>query len=242
MFEEQKKLDNQPLLHKLDGENDEESKYHHDTHASNSLVDNFALNESNLSSDKVRGEDLRKIIMDFYGFQQLTEETLRLILKQGAEDNNLLRISEASYTKLIEALNIPLDSSNQTKARDVIKHVTCWGARDEVVGERTQSIRDSIKQAFSEEQSESHDEYLQTMLASRNTIKEAKHKTRPLFSMEDVMKLNDHEENEINKAYSQKETPEEFEATPAITFVIILGIISVIWVIAFAVVTYYVRK
>ena len=80
------------------------------------------------------------------------------------------------------------------------------------------------------------------MLASRNKIKEAKHKTRPLFSMEDVMKLNDHEENEINKAYSHMETPEEFEATPDITFVIILGIVSVIWVIAFAVVTYYVRK
>lgn len=124
MSEQHKQIDKQPLLHQFNGENDEESKYQHNTQGSNSLVDHFALNESNLSSDKVTGEDLRKIIMDFYGFHQLTEETLRLILKQGAEDNNLLRISEASYSKLIDALNIPLDSSNQAKTRDVIKHVT----------------------------------------------------------------------------------------------------------------------
>ena len=237
-----KKLENEPLLHSQDNDEEEYDVHNHNTHASNSLVDNFALNESNLASDKVRGEDLRKLILDFYGFHQLTEETLRLILKQGAEDNNLLRISEASYSKLIDALNIPLDSSNQAKTRDVIKHVTWCGARDEVIDERTQSIRDSIKQAFSEEKSESHDEYLQTMLASRNTIKAAKHQSRTLFSMEEVMKLDDHEEKEIINAYNQKETPEAFEATPAITFVIIISIISVIWFIALAVLTYYIRK
>lgn len=46
--------------------------------------------------------------------------------------------------------------------------------------------------------------------------------------MEDVMKLNDHEEKEINNAYTQKETPQAFEATPAATFVIIICVISII--------------
>ena len=76
--------------------------------------------------------------MDFYGIHQLTEETLRLILKQGAGNNNLLRISEASYSKLIDELKIPLDSLNQAKTRDVTKNVTWSGARDEVIDERTQ--------------------------------------------------------------------------------------------------------
>jgi uncharacterized protein (DUF1778 family) len=44
-------------------------------------------------------------------------------LKQGAEDNKLVRISEASYTKLIEALKIPLDDTEESKTTNVIRHV-----------------------------------------------------------------------------------------------------------------------
>ena len=57
------------------------------------------------------------------------------------------------------------------------------------------------------------------------------------------MKLDDHERKEINNAYNQKKkTPEDFEATPVITFVIIISIISVIWFIPLVALTYYIRK
>lgn len=83
----------------------------------------FTFTEDNLTNPKLTSADLKRIIMENYSFKQLTEDTLRLILKQGAEDNNLLRISEASYTKLIDALDFKLDSSSEAKTTDVIRHV-----------------------------------------------------------------------------------------------------------------------
>ena len=64
------------------------------------------------------------------------------------------------------------------------------------------------------------------MAAQRKTIREAKH-AKQNFVMEDVLGSNDVAEDALDKAYLEKETPQSFEATPAMTFVIIIAAISV---------------
>lgn len=123
MYKQAQAEDKQPLIGGEDYESSIEQAPSNNINSNRSLLDSFKFNESNLESEKLSGSDLRKMILEYYGFKQLTEETLKLILKQGAEDNNLLRISEASYIKLVDALEIPLDSSGQQKTTELIRHV-----------------------------------------------------------------------------------------------------------------------
>lgn len=216
--------------------------------AGDSIVDSFQFTEGNLQSEKISGHTLRKIIMEQYGFKQLTEETLRLLLKQGAEDNKLLRISEASYTKLMNALDIPLDDHEPQNTKELITHVACCGARTEVVNERTASIRQSLKNFLTEEENTTEDDaYLNEMLARRNTIKNKKNDLSmmkmtdaidAILGRGDIVKADE----ELDKAYTEKETPGSFEATPAMTFVIVIFVISVFCFGLLAAVTYLIRR
>lgn len=80
---------------------------------------------------------------------------------------------------------------------------------------------------MSNEDHKHEDEYLKTMLARRDTIKQAKHSN--IFNIESEMKTEIAEqESALDKAYNEVETPESFEATPAMTFVIIISLISIV--------------
>lgn len=122
MSSESSKRQDEPLLDSMIS-GDSTSQQDAKINLSRSLIDSFQFNESNLVSKTLNPSDLKKMILELYGFSKLSEDTLRLILKQGAEDNKLLRISEASYSKLIDALEIPLDSEEQSKTTDIIRHV-----------------------------------------------------------------------------------------------------------------------
>jgi len=49
------------------------------------------------------------MIMEYFGFDTLTREQLEDILREGAIQNQLNRISPSNFNKLISALDIPLD-------------------------------------------------------------------------------------------------------------------------------------
>jgi len=73
---------------------------------------------------------------------------------------------------------------------------------------------------------DSYSQYLENMVAQRQTIRDAKHLSNN-FDMEDVFTKSNVESDDLDKAYQEKETPEAFEATPAMTFVIVITVISI---------------
>ena len=49
----------------------------------------FDMNESNLISEKISPKDLKAKILEFLETPTLSRDQVKLLLKQGAEDNNL---------------------------------------------------------------------------------------------------------------------------------------------------------
>ena len=85
----------------------------------------FEMNEFNLVSDQISSKDLKAKILEILECQTLTKEQVKLLLKQGAEDNNLFMISEESYGKLVDALGLKIDEddSDSSNISDLISTV-----------------------------------------------------------------------------------------------------------------------
>jgi hypothetical protein len=102
-------------------------------------------------------------------------------------------------------------------------------------------MRETMKHIMSDDVQDDEDEYLKDMLARRNTIRRAKPNKE--YNIDDVaMSSHDQADQDLDKAYLEKETPQSFEATPAMTFVIIITLISIFCFAVMAGVTYLIRK
>jgi hypothetical protein len=69
----------------------------------------FDMSEKTLTSLAIKPKDLRAKIEEYLNSEGLTKDQLKLLLKQGAEDNHLFMIKEATYDKLVNVLGVKTD-------------------------------------------------------------------------------------------------------------------------------------
>ena len=77
------------------------------------------MTEANLECSRITSRQLKRKIESYVGSSHLSRDTVRLLLKQGAEDNNLFMIKEETYGKLVDALDLGLDQSGEIEVSDV---------------------------------------------------------------------------------------------------------------------------
>ena len=91
---------------------------------------NFEFSEDCLTSD-IKPEIIIKVLKKRYGFIKITKATLKHVLYEGARLNRILRINDSWYEKMVEILDIPLDSDEEidnTEEED--KKEENWGLPD----------------------------------------------------------------------------------------------------------------
>lgn len=66
-------------------------------------------------------EDLKKTLCHIYGLKQLNRETLKMILKEGAKFNKIIRLGNNAFELLLDALELPLDHKKSSFRFEEIK-------------------------------------------------------------------------------------------------------------------------
>lgn len=97
-------------MDKEEGKGDIEDQFVQD-HSRATYVPNldFEMNQKTLTSHDIKPADLRAKVEDYLESGGLTRDQLKLLLKQGAEDNHLFMIGEETYDKLVNVLGMKLD-------------------------------------------------------------------------------------------------------------------------------------
>lgn len=99
----------------MNGDNQEGSNefYQHEDPLAQTYVPqlDFEMNQKTLTSPEIEPMDLKMKIQEYLECDSLTKDQLILILKQGAQDNNLFMVGEDTYSKLADSLGIPLQES-----------------------------------------------------------------------------------------------------------------------------------
>lgn len=80
---------------------------------------NFEFNPKNLTSPAITAKDLRAKIEEYLDSDGLTRDQVKLLLKQGAEDNNLFMLKEETYDKLVNSLGLKLDNDNNNDMSNI---------------------------------------------------------------------------------------------------------------------------
>ena len=75
---------------------------------------NFEFSEKYLTSN-INSEKIIKALKKRYGFSKITKATLKHVLYEGARVNRILLINDSWFDKMVEILNIPLDSDEENK-------------------------------------------------------------------------------------------------------------------------------
>ncbi|CAI2380621.1 unnamed protein product [Moneuplotes crassus] len=72
----------------------------------------FKFSEKLLIS-KMDNMMIKKSLLEIFKLKTLTRENLKYILREGADTNNILRITDECFEKMVDVLNIPLDSDSE---------------------------------------------------------------------------------------------------------------------------------
>lgn len=85
-----------------------------DTYIKRLFGKDFEFSEKFLTS-KIDPNKVIKAIKKRYKFKKVTKTTLKHVLYEGARSNNILRINDDCFTKMVDILNIPLDEEEADK-------------------------------------------------------------------------------------------------------------------------------
>lgn len=80
---------------------------------------NFEMNQKTLVSPDIKPKDLRAKIEEYLESGGLTRDQVKLLLKQGAEDNYIFLLKEDTYDKLVDALGLKLDHDEDKNISDI---------------------------------------------------------------------------------------------------------------------------
>ncbi|CAI2381024.1 unnamed protein product [Moneuplotes crassus] len=69
----------------------------------------FKFSEKHLIAN-MDGEMIKSSVKEIFKLDTLTRENLKMILREGADTNNVLRITDECFEKMVDVLNLPLDS------------------------------------------------------------------------------------------------------------------------------------
>jgi hypothetical protein len=245
-----------PLIVKEEEKNvdhDYEQQYQFD-HSRVTTVPNidFEMNQKNLTSPDIRAKDLKAKIQEYLESDELTRDQVKLLLKQGAEDNNLFLIKEDTYDKLVDSLGLKLDHDNDKNMSDIsgMLATAMLEYNDRFSKSPNMKSLDTTAGKFAQ------------MMKSRQILRD-----KSVFGAsainkgkDDLKKSNNQSINESDtfseaqyskqKSVAEKHDPNLMERVPAITnqglknwlLVFMFVVISLISFAIFAVVTYVTRK
>lgn len=77
------------------------------------------MNQKTLTSREINPKDLRAKVEEYLEEDGLTRDQVKLLLKQGAEDNYLFMIKEETYDKLADALGMKLDHADDNNVGNI---------------------------------------------------------------------------------------------------------------------------
>lgn len=108
------------LLSKDERKEDEENRYAQNNLGATSVPNTeFEMTQKNLTSLAIKPKDLRAKIEEYLESGGVTRDQLKLLLKQGAEDNFMFMIKEETYDKLVDTLGLKLDHDNDKNLSDL---------------------------------------------------------------------------------------------------------------------------
>ena len=215
----------------------------------------FEMNQENLTSPDIRTKDLRAKIEEYLESDGLTRDQVKLLLKQGAEDNNLFLLKEETYDKLVDSLGLKLDHDNDKNMSDIsgmlatarleyndrfsqspnVKNLDTTAGKFAQMMKSRQILRDKSVSGISANQ-KGKDKEEDLMHSKNQSINES-----DTFSEVELSK---------QKSVAEKHDPNLMERVPMITnqglknwlLVFMFVAISLISFAIFAVVTYVTRK
>lgn len=79
----------------------------------------FEMTQKTLTSFTIKPKDLKAKIQEHLESTGVTRDELKLLLKQGAEDNYMFMIKEETYDKLVDTLGLKLDHDNDKNMGDI---------------------------------------------------------------------------------------------------------------------------
>ena len=80
----------------------------------------FEFSEQYLVSD-INPRLITRAIKKRYSFKKVTRVTLKHILYEGARMNNILRMNDACYEKMVDCLNLNLDIDHSSREMNEVK-------------------------------------------------------------------------------------------------------------------------
>ena len=108
------------LLSKEERKEDQESHYGQNSLSATSVPNTeFEMTQKTLTSLAIKPKDLRAKIEEYLESGGVTRDQLKLLLKQGAENNYMFMIKEETYDKLVDTLGIKLDHDNDKNLSDI---------------------------------------------------------------------------------------------------------------------------
>ena len=93
------------------------------------------MTEENLTSPAITRDMLQREIMKYVGASSLSRDLVKLLLRQGAQENNLAMIKESTYEKLVDYLDLQFDGASEGDHSDLMglmEHIRRSGNLDEM--------------------------------------------------------------------------------------------------------------
>ena len=84
------------------------------------------MTEENLTSDKISPQLIKREIENYLGSTTVGKEQVTMLLKQGAQENNLFMIKESTYEKLANILELNLDEPKNLQEENLGRMLTSF--------------------------------------------------------------------------------------------------------------------
>jgi len=84
------------------------------------------MTEENLTSDQISPQLIKREIENYLGSTTVGKEQVKMLLKQGAQENNLFMIKESTYEKLIDFLELNLDQPTNPEEENIGRMLTSF--------------------------------------------------------------------------------------------------------------------
>jgi len=81
------------------------------------------MTEENLTSPAITRDMLQREILKYLGASSLSRDLVKLLLRQGAQENNLAMIKESTYEKLVDYLDLQLDGVSEGDHSDLVRAI-----------------------------------------------------------------------------------------------------------------------
>ena len=144
----------------------------------------FEFSEKYLVSE-IDSNKIKRAIKRRYRFKKVTRATLKHILYEGAKTNDILRINDESYQKMVDALDLPLDPE-EPEPRKSSEAMARYQIADESINivNPNEDVGEHLKRSAPVGKSSPSLDSYNIESSNKNTFLEAKESLQRIFEFE----------------------------------------------------------